>query len=460
MKRQYSVAILLALSLISHFIFFGHPKETVFDEVHFGKFITGYFTHQYFFDIHPPLGKLLISAMGYVGNFKPGFSFAEIGEKFPDQTYLWLRFLPILAGALLPIIIFFLALELGFSEIGALAAGLFTILESSLLVQSRLILLDSFLLLFGFTALLVYFKYQTQRKPGLLLASSALATFSMSVKWTGATFLAIIFGLELFNFLKKGKLFELKPIFNWVVSLLIFPFLIYFSIFAIHLKLLNQSGPGDAFMTPGFQKTLAGNSNTSNSNIRSLGLFSKFLELNAQMYKSNAGLTASHPYSSQWYTWPFMVRPIYYWYQADGIKEPELAKASRIYLIGNPIIWWASTVAVFYILISLLMNFIYRNPADITRRPKVLFLIGAFLLNLLPFIGIKRAMFLYHYMTALVFAILILTFLIDQQPRRKIIFGTLISSGLIAFLFFSPLIYGLPLADQAYNLRAWFASWK
>ncbi len=31
----------------------------VFDEVHFGKFISGYIRGTYFFDIHPPAGKLL-----------------------------------------------------------------------------------------------------------------------------------------------------------------------------------------------------------------------------------------------------------------------------------------------------------------------------------------------------------------------------------------------------------------
>ena len=104
MPKHLLLLIILGLSLITHFLFFGHPNETVFDEVHFGKFISGYFTHEYFFDIHPPLGKLLISGAGYLADFKPGFSFAEIGQKFPDNIYLWLRLLPTLAGILLPLI--------------------------------------------------------------------------------------------------------------------------------------------------------------------------------------------------------------------------------------------------------------------------------------------------------------------------------------------------------------------
>src|SRR3989344_9194150 len=109
----------LALSVVTHFAFFGHPNETVFDEVHFGKFVSGYYTGEYYFDIHPPLGKLMIAGFAKIADFKPEFSFTEIGKEFPDNKHLALRFLPILAGTLLPLVIFFLALQIGLSRVGA-----------------------------------------------------------------------------------------------------------------------------------------------------------------------------------------------------------------------------------------------------------------------------------------------------------------------------------------------------
>src|SRR3989338_7204657 len=201
------ILLILGLSALTHFAFFGHPNQTVFDEVHFGKFISGYFTGQYFFDIHPPLGKLLISGMGYLTGFAPGFSFAKIGETFPNKDYLWLRFLPTLAGTLLPLIIFLLAKELGFSKKASLLAGILIIFENALTVQSRLILLDSFLLLFGFSSLLFYLKYRqtnqvihtqgsTLRRDGLkfLILTGLMAGLTASVKWTGFAFFGIFFG--------------------------------------------------------------------------------------------------------------------------------------------------------------------------------------------------------------------------------------------------------------------------
>ena len=137
MSNKWLLLILLSAGLLTHFAFFGHPNQTVFDEVHFGKFISDYYTHEYYFDIHPPLGKLMIASFAKVFNFKPEFSFANIGEKFPDNKYLALRFLPSLAGTLLPVIIFLLALQLKFTPQGAFVAGILVAIENALLVQTH-----------------------------------------------------------------------------------------------------------------------------------------------------------------------------------------------------------------------------------------------------------------------------------------------------------------------------------
>ena len=455
---KYYIILIIASSLVTHFLFFGQPRETVFDEVHFGKFISGYFTHEYFFDIHPPLGKLMLSGMGYITGFKPGFSFAEIGQKFPDQHYLWLRLLPTVAGAILPIVIFYLVLELGLSSLAAFGAGVLIVFENATLVQSRLILLDAFLLLFGFSALLFYFRYrnsshdQGARKWTYLVLSGLSGALAVSVKWTGGTFLAIIAAMYLIDVLKDTG--RIKKLFIGTAALAVLPFIIYFSIFLLHFSLLSKSGPGDAFMTQSFRKTLAGSTDSANPDIKPLNLIQKFTELNIQMYKSNATLTAGHPYSSKWYTWPFMIRPVYYWYEAP---QNGTQAASRIYFLGNPVIWWVSTAAIIFLILNTL-NLAYRG-----LRPGagVILLTGAYFFNMLPFIGIKRAMFLYHYMSGLIFSIIALVYLIDRlsPPQKKKALAALLAASVVAFIFFAPLSYGLPLTEKAYNLRNWLGTW-
>lgn len=456
---RYYLLLLLITSLATHFLFFGQPNETVFDEVHFGKFISGYFTHEYFFDIHPPLGKLMISGVGWLNGFKPGFSFAEIGQPFPDKSYIWLRLLPALAGAILSVAIYFLALELGFSKFSAFAAGLLIALENALVTHSRLILLDSFLLLFGFAALLFYFKWKKSSKFHHLAFAGVLSGLAVSIKWTGATFGVIIVFLEILKTVRLGKyeLDNLRQNLLKLLCLIVIPFSLYFSFFALHFSLLGKSGPGDAFMTPAFRKTLRGSADHMNPQLKPLNIFQKFSELNIQMYKSNSTLGANHPYGSRWYSWPFMARPIYYWHK-EVKQDTNSAKAlhSRIYFTGNPIIWWASAFAVFYVLFDGIGKLIKKVRPD----KKILFLLGAFFINLLPFIKIKRVMFLYHYLTAYIFALLILVYLIEKNPKAKKLFAVLIGLAIISFVFFAPLSYGQPITENSYKLRIWFRSWE
>jgi dolichyl-phosphate-mannose--protein O-mannosyl transferase len=174
----------------------------------------------------------------------------------------------------------------------------------------------------------------------------------------------------------------------------------------------------------------------------------KFVELNVEMYKSNQRLTSAHPYSSRWYSWPFMARPIFYWVDGDA----------RIYFLGNPVVWWASTVGVVLSIWYLVLSIKNR------RKDKILILLlGAYALNLLPFMGIQRVMFLYHYMTAMVFAVLMLTYVVEKvydDRRAKIILTGLVLVSFASFLYFAPLTYGLNLSPTEYEKRVLLPGWK
>src|SRR5262249_23907298 len=64
-----------------------------------------------------------------------------------------------------------------------------------------------------------------------------------------------------------------------------------------------------------------------------------------QAYIYHATLTATHPYGSPWFSWPFLVRPVAYYYEYQGLGIDQLTHHSLvggIIDVGNPVIWWAS----------------------------------------------------------------------------------------------------------------------
>ena len=447
--KIYAALAVTLVSLITHFAFFGQPKEAVFDEVYFGKFVSGYYEHTYYFDIHPPLGKLLIAGFGKVAGYKPTSNFDSIGTKYTDNGYMILRFLPTLAGSLLPLVIFLLALELGMSVRGSTIAGLLIAFENALVTQSRFILLDSFLLLFGFSALLLYLKYRQNKNVLFFVASGLLGGAAASIKWTGITFLAIPLVFELVTNWGRHKWRPQWKTIQRCILYMIAPLILYVSVFMVHFSLLYKSGTGDNYMSSSFQRTLEGNTYQSIVDMKTSSMFDKFVELNQVMYTSNQGIGGdSHSYGSKWYTWPLMLRSVYYWQGSDGT-------VSNIYLLGNPVIWYSATIALIVGLIGL-----FTKRIKATGALEILYF--GYIINLLPFIQIKRVMFLYHYLVALVFSILILAYLIDRLEKKdsRLYGRLLVGLAIIAFLFFAPLTYGLPVSQDFFNAHFWLQSWK
>lgn len=420
---------LLGIGALARLPCLGWPAEVVFDEVHWGRFFSGYFTHQYYFDIHPPLGKLLYAGWAALFGFTADFVF-ESGVAYPASWSLIFRGLPFLAGSILPLVVFGLAKAAGLRFGPSFMAGLLIALDSGLINISRFMLLDPFLLLFGFAALWRYECWRKDRIFAELLMAGALAGLAVSIKWTGLSFLGLIVLREWLLPREPGAEAQgTHAAFMGIGALIIVPISLYVLPFWIHFALLTDSGPGDAFMSAAFQAGLRGNVYALGDPLQGLGFLDRFLELNRVMYRASADLHATHPYSSKWYTWPFMVRPVCLWYQSQE---------ARIYLFGNPLIWWGSTA---FLLTAL--QWLLRPSTRRLLSPLVYLFLGGWAMNFLPFIGIGRLMFLYHYLPALVFAVLLTAALMDrlENPNPWVIVAVL--GALVVGVYYSPVVYGV-----------------
>lgn len=408
-------AIIIAMSLLTHLLFFGEPREIVFDEVYMGDFVSSYSQSRSYFDIHPPLAKLISHYIGSAfGISYDNIDFSLIGNGISSEI-IYLRVLPLIAGILLPLIVYFICRRLGMSAIASLLVGILMCFENSLIVQSRYILFDSVLLFFGFSSILMYLLYiKDESKRSFVLYSAILAACAFSIKWTGLAYPLLIILYEII------RTRNFKKIASFVATYLFIGIFIYASAFALHFSFTPIDGES---------------------------MISRFIELNKTMYTSNKYLTATHQYGSKWYTWPLMIRPVFYWQDTETHRY--------IYLLGNILIYVLGTISMMLMLL---------HSVIVDRKNKIsLFILLGFLVNFIPYAFIGRVMFLYHYEAALVFSIIAIGFIVDKikTNKRKLLVCTVLAVFSIAiFVYFSPLTYGTILTDQEIGSRMWLSSWR
>ncbi|KAF7885063.1 hypothetical protein EAF00_010881 [Botryotinia globosa] len=281
---RIALTIITILAFVTRFWGISHPNEVVFDEVHFGKFASYYLERTYFFDVHPPFGKLLFALMGWFVGYDGHFHFENIGDSYIDNKvpYVAFRAMPALLGALTVPTVFAIMWESGYTLPACVLSASLVLFDNAHIGQTRLILLDATLVLAMACSLLCYIKFYKLRHipfsrkwwKWLLLTGFALSC-DISTKYVG-TFAFVTIGsavaIDLWSLLdinrrqgalslpEFGKHFAARA-----VALIIVPFLFYLFWFQVHFAILTKSGPGDDFMSPEFQETLSDNAMTANA---------------------------------------------------------------------------------------------------------------------------------------------------------------------------------------------------
>ncbi|KAJ2779891.1 Protein O-mannosyltransferase 2 [Coemansia javaensis] len=195
------------------------------------------------------------------------------------------------------------------------------------------------------------------------------------------------------------------------------------------------------------------------------------LWINREMARSNNRLVPDpdhykHTESSPW-TWPLLLYPMRMVSWADS--------AVKYYEIGNPLLWWASTLCclayplqLLYWLLRWRRGHSAWQPGELRRfwdSSKLLW--GGWALHYLPFFLMGRVTYIHHYLPALYFALLLLAFEIQCLVRWYLPRGAMwptaaaaIAAAAGVFLAFSPLTFGWDRPARELAHLAWLPTWN
>ena len=174
-------------------------------------------------------------------------------------------------------------------------------------------------------------------------------------------------------------------------------------------------------------------------------------ECQLSMFRYHSQLVATHSFESRWYTWPLMLRPVWY-YMGSGLPQGTYAS---IAVLGNPVVWWGGLAALLAVGRRILCGKGSRRGA---------FVWVLFLAQLLPWVLVTRCTFLYHYFPSLGFTLLALLLWLARLERRRPQLARGLAVAMVAlaavlFVWFYPALAGVPVSEGWARSLLWMPSW-
>jgi dolichyl-phosphate-mannose--protein O-mannosyl transferase len=422
--RPYLVALLLGLAAQALFtVHLDRPSRIMFDEVHYVPAAHALLDLEGPRNVeHPLVGKALIGAGIVI---------------FGDNPFGW-RATTTLAGTATVLAAFaFIWLLLG-SMRAAVIAAILTALNQTLYVQARTAMLDVFLgafLLWAMVMMLWAAKGNPAQTRWRWIGAAVLFGLAVGTKWAAIPYVALAGAAFVFTRFRdslvarrplrsalSGKDQPHWPDLATIPALLLLGLVSIATYFATFLP---------AFFYERDPLTLAG-----------------LIPLQKEMYALQTQVLAQHTYQSDWWSWPVMLRPIWYFYEWDQGAQ------RGVLLIGNPVIMWGGLLAV--------LACLWAGFRDKAYRP--LALACVWIASLGIYVVIPKSLgFYYYYHLSGIFLCLVLAVAFHHfdRGRNKGREEWFAAAALVAFAYFYPILAASPLqSDQGFAYWMWFNSWR
>ncbi|GFG66999.1 putative dolichyl-phosphate-mannose--protein mannosyltransferase [Mycobacterium kubicae] len=482
LRGWIATAVITVLAAVTRFLNLGSPTDNgtpIFDEKHYAPQAWQVLNNHGIEDnpgfglvVHPPIGKQLIAT----------------GEALFGYTGIGWRFTGALLGMVLVALVMRIVRRISRSTLVGTIAGLLIICDGVSFVAARTALLDGFLTFFivaAFGALIVD-RDQVRRRMHIAAVENRIAEtvwgprlgvrwwrfgagvllgLACGTKWSGLYFVVFFGAMSLAFDVAARRAYQVPRPWLGVVrrdlgptayALMLIPFGVYLASYAGWFASETAIDRHQVGQTIGPQSVVP-----LPDAIRSLWYYT------AKAFHFHASLTNSagnyHPWESKPWSWPMSLRPVLYAIDQNNVSgcgAQSCVKAEM--LVGTPAMWWIAVPVLIYAL--------WR--AFVRRDWRYAVVLVGYCAGWLPwFAEIDRQMYFFYAATMAPFLVmgiaLILGDILHQprQGRERRTLGLILVSCYVAlvvtnFAWLFPVLTGLPISQQTWNMEIWLPSWR
>ena len=186
-----------------------------------------------------------------------------------------------------------------------------------------------------------------------------------------------------------------------------------------------------------------------------IGMQHQMYWYHSELSKTNPA-SLHHPYGSYWWQWPLLFAPIsYYWHDfrvGAATANGAACCVAEILALPNPLVWW---LGLFSVPAIAWWGFVERNKG-------YLLLFAAYLFQWLPWILTPRIAFEYHFFPNLPIIVLANAVVLQrwwQKGENRVWIGVYLAGVLGCFIFFYPVLAGMPITYDQWHERMWLDNW-
>jgi dolichyl-phosphate-mannose-protein mannosyltransferase len=481
-----ATGVISVLAAVTRFVNLGSPTDAgtpVFDEKHYAPQAWQVLHNHGVEDnpgfglvVHPPVGKQLIA----------------IGEAIFGYNGVGWRFAGALLGVVLVALVMRIVRRISRSTLVGSIAGLLIICDGVSFVAARTALLDGFLTFFvvaAFGALIVDRDQVRERMHIALLEGRSAETIwgprlgvrwwrflagvllglACGTKWSGLYFVVFLGAMSLaFDVATRRQYQVTRPwlgtlrrdLLPTAYALALIPFAVYLASYAPWFASETAIDRHEVGQTIGPHGVLP-----LPDAIRSLWFYT------SKAFEFHAGLTNSagnyHPWESKPWSWPMSLRPVLYaidQQNVPGCGPQSCVKAEM--LVGTPAMWWVAVPVLAYMAWRTLIRRDWRYAVVLT----------GYCAGWLPwFADIDRQMYFFYAATMapfLAMGIALISGDILYSPARGhsrsserrtlalIAVSCYVALVVTNFAWLFPVLTGLPISQQTWNMEIWLPSWR